>query len=113
MSLKKYKLEQSLSLSIHSVDKMMQCSAKKSRIKGCPCCEEIFIGREIKATTEIMLKLSGCVQRLSCHIYRCLYGRSISAYKLILTEKYHKLTPQNIEKYIVTYCKTNCSQENE
>jgi hypothetical protein len=58
MSLKKYKLEQSLSLSIHSVDKMMQCSAKKSRIQGCPCCEEIFIGREIKATTEIMPKMS-------------------------------------------------------
>ena len=33
--------------------------------------------------------------------------RSFSAYKLILTEKRHKCSPEHMEKLTVVYCKAN------
>lgn len=35
--------------------------------------------------------------------------RTFSAYKLILSDKRHRFTPENLEKYIIAYCYKNYS----
>jgi hypothetical protein len=46
-----------------------------------------------------------------CPVTSVNVERSFSAYKLILTDKLHKLSPEHMEKQIGVYCKANYNIE--
>ena len=48
-----------------------------------------------------------------CPITSVDIERSFSAYKLILTDKRHKFTPEHLEKIIIVYCKSNYSLQED
>lgn len=48
-----------------------------------------------------------------CPITSVDVERSFSAYKLILSDKRHKFTPENLEKIMIVYCKSNYSPQDD
>lgn len=67
----------------------------------------IYCGENIEGPEEIDSKLWSKFQ--FAPITSCDVERSFSAYKMILTDKRHNMTTQNLEKLLVVYCELNYS----